>query len=654
MSCGRAPPGPHRSAHVLERAVSCGRAGRATAALALTTGVLAAACSGAGSGRDRPADVEELARAVKDQIAVDDLLAYSAAVAEHVRPSGGPGENAAIDTIVAVLEARGVPVVVHELVAYASDPVSASVSVPGTDFRPRAITMAYSASTGSGGVEGRAVDMGGLANLPRLETGTGERLVIKGEAFGAELPDLTGAVAFVDGQPRNVPTTVLERMGATAVVFVNPEERLNELIVTSTWGSPSLMNHHRLPTIPVAQIARSAGDELRRLKAAGPVRLRVETELRTGWTPMRLAVATVEPGVTDERAAEEVSSGAPTATGASSEAGAPFVLLGGHIDGWHHGATDEAASNGAMLALALAFHEVRDRLRHGLRVAWWPGHSNARYAGSTWYADEFFTELRQRGLAYMNIDGVGQIGAKRFGATASEAFGEFAARVVERTEGAEVAASRPGRNSDQAFNGVGLPLIQFNHTRLAEDGGYWWWHTPDDTYDKIDGAVLKTDTDIYADALVEMLTGAPFPVSLSDQVAALGKAMAARDDESGGATRLGERLAGRMAELRKVAERLDGLAEAGRVNPLEQVAVLRPLHRVMYVPLNVYHPDPGVRLGPLPGLAPAAVLADESTHPDRRGFAAPVAARERNRLIEAVDDALAEARRVVAAAGERR
>lgn len=654
--------------------MSCGRAGRATAALALTTGVLAAACSGAGSGRDQPADVEELARAVKDQIAVDDLLAYSAAVAEHVRPSGGPGENAAIDTIVAVLEARGVPVVVHELVAYASDPVSASVSVPGTDFRPRAITMAYSASTGPGGVEGRAVDMGGLANLPRLETGTGERLVIEGEAFGAELPDLTGAVAFVDGQPRNVPTTVLERMGATAVVFVNPEERLNELIVTSTWGSPSLMNHHRLPTIPVAQIARSAGDELRRLTAAGPVRLRVETELRTGWTPMRLAVATVEPGATDERAAGDgsagtpaaigsamadldgqlESSGAPTATGASSEAGAPFVLLGGHIDGWHHGATDEAASNGAMLALALAFHEVRDRLRHGLRVAWWPGHSNARYAGSTWYADEFFTELRQRGLAYMNIDGVGQIGAKRFGATASEAFGEFAARVVERTEGAEVAASRPGRNSDQAFNGVGLPLIQFNHTRLAEDGGYWWWHTPDDTYDKIDGAVLKTDTDIYADALVEMLTGAPFPVSLSDQVAALGKAMAARDDESGGATRLGERLAGRMAELRKVAERLDGLAEAGRVNPLEQVAVLRPLHRVMYVPHNVYHPDPGVRLGPLPGLAPAAVLADEGAHPDRRGFAAPVAARERNRLIEAVDDALAEARRVVAAAGERR
>ena len=594
-------------------------------------GVLVAACSGTTAPPAPSADATALAQAVKDQIATDELMAYSAAITEHVRPSGSPGENAAIDTIVATLEAHGVPVAVHEIMAYASDPVSASVSVPGTDFNPRAITMAYSAATGPDGVEGTVVDMGGLAELPRLETGTGERLVVEGESFGAELPNLTGAVAIVDGQPRNVPTIVLERMGAAAVVFVNPEERLNELIVTSTWGSPSLMNYHRLPTVPVAQIARSAGEELRRRIAAGPVRLRIETELSTGWKAMRLAVATIEP-----------------------EAGAPFVLLGGHIDGWHHAATDEAASNAAMLALALAFHEVRDQLRHGLRIAWWPGHSNARYAGSTWYADEFFADLRLRGLAYMNIDGVGQIGAKRFGATASEAFGGFAARVVERSQGVEIAASRPSRNSDQAFNGIGLPLIQFNHTRLAEDGGYWWWHTPDDTYDKIDGDVLKTDTDLYADALAEMLAGAPYPVSLSEQVAALGDAIAARDEASGGALGLGEQLGGRMARLRDAAERLDALASAGRVRPLEQVAVLRPLHRVMYVPLNVYHPDPGVTLGPLPGLAPAAVLADENANPDRRGFAASVLARERNRLVEAADDALAELHRVLTAAEERR
>ncbi len=584
-----------------------------TAAVAL---VALVACT-ADTPAPTTAEVDALAQSVKNAITTDALMAWSAAIAEHVRPSGSPGENAAIDTIVATLEARGVPVAVHELDAYASDPVSASVTIPGTDFAPEAITMAYSAS--SAGTVGDVVDMGTLADLPRLEVGTGERLVVEGEDFGADLPDLTGKVAIVDGQPRNLPTIVLERMGAAAIVFINPEERLNELIVTSTWGSPSLMNYHRLPGVPVAQITRGAGEELRARLAAGPVALRVETEVATGWKPLRLAVATIEPAGDDS---------------------APFVLLGGHIDGWHHGATDEAASNAAMLALALAFHDVRDQLRHGLVVAWWPGHSNARYAGSTWFADEHFTELRTRGLAYMNIDGVGQMGATRFGASASEAFQPFAARVVRETQGEEISPSRPGRNSDQAFNGVGLPLIQFNHTRLAEDGGYWWWHTPDDTFDKIDGDVLKTDTDIYADALAVMLAGPRYPVSLSAQVASLAEAVAARDAASGGALQLEAQLGNRLERLRRVAADIDERADAGAIGPIDQLAVLRPLHRIMYVPLNVHHPDPGITLGPLPGLAPARILAGEEAGSDRRGFALPVLVRERNRLIEAVDEAL--------------
>ena len=584
-----------------------------TAAAAL---VALAACT-ADTPAPTTAEVDVLAQSVKAAITTDALMTFSAAIAEHVRPSGSPGENAAIDTIVATLEANGVPVAVHELDAYASDPVSASVTIPGTDFAPEAITMAYSAS--SEGTVGEVVDMGALSDLPRLEVGTGERLVIEGEDFGADLPDLTGKVAIVDGQPRNLPTIAMERMGAAAIVFINPEERLNDLIVTSTWGSPSLMNYHRLPGVPVAQIARGAGEELRARMAAGPVELRVETEVATGWKPLRLAVATIEPSRVDS---------------------APYVLLGGHIDGWYHGATDEAASNAAMLALALAFHDVRDQLRHGLVVAWWPGHSNARYAGSTWFADEFFTDLRTRGLAYMNIDGVGQMEARRFGASASEAFQPFAARVVEEAQGEAISPSRPGRNSDQAFNGVGLPLIQFNHTRLAEDGGYWWWHTPDDTFDKIDGDVLKTDTDIYAHALAEMLAGPSYPVSASAQVAALEEAIVVREQASGGALRLGEHLGGRLKALRTAAQAMDEQAAAGRLSPLTHIEFLRPLHRVMYVPLNVHHPDPGITLGPLPGLAPARILAAENAGQDRRGFAAPVLARERNRLIEAVDESV--------------
>ena len=95
-----------------------------------------------------------------------------------------------------------------------------------------------------------------------------------------------------------------------------------------------------------------------------------------------------------------------------------------------------------------------------------------------------------------------------------------------------------------------------------------------------------------------------------------------------------------MDRLRRVAADLDERADAGEIGPVDQVAFLRPLHRVMYVPLNDYHPDPGVSLGPLPGLAPGRILVDAEAGSDRRGFAVPVLMRERNRLIEAVDEAL--------------
>ena len=80
---------------------------------------------------------------------------------------------------------------------------------------------------------------------------------------------------------------------------------------------------------------------------------------------------------------------------------------------------------------------------------------------------------------------------------------------------------------------MGLPLLQFNHSRLAEDGGYWWWHTPDDTRDKVDAQVLKTDTDLYADALARLLAEPVFPVDLSAPVERLGSLLTDRQNVAG-------------------------------------------------------------------------------------------------------------------------
>ncbi|MEJ2205956.1 MAG: M28 family peptidase [Gemmatimonadota bacterium] len=568
-----------------------------------------------------------LGAAVRSAVTAAALDAHAREITRHVRPSGSPGENAAIDYIVATLRDAGVPVEVHEFLAYTSTPVSAEVTVPGTDFAPDAITMSFSGVTD--GVEAPVVDMGTLRDLPELEVGTGERLVVRdGERFA----HVRGNVALITGQPRNVPTTALQQLGAVAVVYVNPEERLNELIVTSTWGTPSLLNAHRLVVLPTAQIKRSDGDRLRAMMAQGAVRVRVSTRVDTGWKPLRVPVARIMP---------------PTATPLT-----PYVLFGGHIDAWHYGGTDEGASNAAMLELALAFHANRNRMRRGLVVAWWPGHSNARYGGSTWFADTYFDELRTRGLAYVNIDGVGQKDARRFSVSTSPALRALAVDVVTRATGEAPRAGRPGRNSDQSFNGVGLPLLQINHTRLAEDGGTWWWHTPDDTYDKIDADILKIDTDLYADALAALTGYDTPPVSLMAEAEALLAALEAREVESGGALDLEEAKA-RAARLAAIAARVDPFVQDGQVSPeLAGMArdIFRPVHRIMFVPGSDVHPDPGLYGDPLPGLEPASVLADEHVGSDRYGFAMAYLQRERNRSLEALDDALGAGTRFLNAA----
>ena len=230
----------------------------------------------------------------------------------------------------------------------------------------------------------------------------------------------------------------------------------------------------------------------------------------------------------------------------------------------------------------------------------------------------------------------------RFGASTSPALAPLAAAVVANLTGIAIRPGRPGRNSDQAFNGVGLPLMQFNHTRLAEDGGYWWWHTPDDTYDKIDFDVLKQDTELYLAGITELVTTSWLRIDLGAETEALTRALRSRQDESGGALDLSTAIA-RVGELERALAQgsavLENATPSHEMN-LAALAVLRPLHRIMFVPGSDHHPDPGIYSRPLPGLEPARILAEEDPGSDRYGFARAQLTREVNRVLEALDEAI--------------
>jgi N-acetylated-alpha-linked acidic dipeptidase len=531
------------------------------------------------------------------EVSPGELERHSREIVRHLRPSGSPGEFAAIDYIVSRLEAEGVPVEVHELSAYVSDPVRASFRVesePPLDFP--ALTQAFSASTPSSGVTAEIVDLG------------------RGTQADYSRVEARGNLVLVDGLADPEGVQAAQNAGAVGAVFAATADRVNEMTVGPIWGTPSPGDLRLLPRIPSVAVSRDAGIAIRKHLQSGGVRGRVMTEVSSGFKTLRLPVATV----TAPRDPEG------------------FVLLGGHIDAWHHGANDEGASNAAMVEIARIAHRHRDELARGLKVAWWPGHSNGRYAGSTWYADRFWAQLRDHAFAYLNIDGVGQKEASRLTAVATAELGTLARDVVKGQAGVDPEVGRPGRNSDQAFYGIGLPLLQFNHERTEDVGGYWWWHTPEDTFDKIDFDILALDTRLYVEALHRLLTEPAPPFDLSAAAEELEEILVARSgpgmDLSAAIERTG-RLEGLLERIEVLLADAD--VDSGLTRRL--VRTLRPVLRVMYQERGPYHQDLALEHPLLPGLA---------SDPGASEFMRAHLVRETNRLIDHLDQALLEAEAV--------
>jgi aminopeptidase YwaD len=144
-------------------------------------------------------------------------------------------------------------------------------------------------------------------------------------------------------------------------------------------------------------------------------------------------------------------------------------------------------------------------LERGIKIAFWPGHSNGRYLGSTWYCDNFWKELHDNCIAHINIDSPGSKGAEVALPRTTMLEGvEFTSELIKEFFGEypESFAEIP-RGADQSFWGVDVPFHIMYKYEPAKDnkiyncpgsGGGWWWHTEYDSLDKLDIDILMRDT----------------------------------------------------------------------------------------------------------------------------------------------------------------
>jgi len=170
-----------------------------------------------------------------------------------------------------------------------------------------------------------------------------------------------------------------------------------------------------------------------------------------------------------------------------------FVLLHGHYDSWGVGIADNATGDAGLLELASVFNEHSDELQRDLRVAWWPAHSTGRYAGSTWYADEFALDLVEDCVAHVDMGQRARAGTS----TSSAGCGNARRRVGAIDQDATGADSRnrPRRAGDYSFNNLGISGAFTLSSNIPENvRDTMRWHTVGGCGGNADAWHLSTDT----------------------------------------------------------------------------------------------------------------------------------------------------------------
>jgi hypothetical protein len=546
--------------------------------------------------------------ALREAVSVDHLQRHNAEIAKGVRLSGSADEAEAFAYIAAQCRSYGMAVNQYASDAYVSLPGAASLSVIAPERREiESITHSASAATGPDGLSGPLVYAGA------------------GLAADYALVDARGKIALVEGLASPPKAFAADAAGVRGIVCINPPE-FHEMTVSPIWGTPTLETAPRLPKVVAISVRQDDGDELKALLERKSVTVRITAEVETGWRQIPTLTAEF-PGTVENR----------------------YVLLSGHVDSWHHGAMDNASANATMLEVGRIFSEHTGELRRGLRLAFWSGHSHARYASSTWYADTFFADLHDHCVCHVNAESTGAVGADFLVAAGMAETWQFAAGPIRDVSGQELHYQRMGRSHDQSFTGIGVPSVLCGLAAQPGGGLGWWHHTTGDTLDKIDPTNLVRDTRIYLLTCWRLCTLPVLPFNFVETANELRDRLHSLQEAAGDQFDLAP-LTTEVDAFHAAAERLteavtmigDNRAHAERLNDAI-MAIAHALIPVNYTKAGPYEVDLALANPVLPGLAAVASLGDTKATDDDMRFLRTRLVRERNRVWHA----LAMARRAI-------
>ena len=533
----------------------------------------------------------------------------------------------AAEEIVRRLRQHGVPVEVHDPELFLSLPGAGKVEAGDAAFRAKPMAMSVSYPSGR---------TAPLAYVPARYARGADELFSRNLLDDGDV-DLAGKFVVTEGFGMPGKVAYFESRGALGMIAVNPGRNAHWGICTTVWGTPDLRDLPRKPTIAVVAVNNPDGLKLIEMARAG-ASATVTTNVTEGWFRSPIPVVTI-PG---------------------TEEPDPFVLLHGHYDSWDFGIGDNAVGDATLLEVARVLWKHRDSLKRSVRIAWWPGHSTGRYAGSTWFADRFAIDLYEHCIAQINCDSPGCRWATAYKHISwMEETEAFAQSVIRDVTGQPAFGERPHQAGDYSFNNIGISsffmLLSTMPDEERERLGYYAvggcganieWHTEEDLIHIADREILTKDIGIYLAAVMGAAnaTIAPFDfsatlrgfeVTLEQYQTAAGDAF----DFAPARDALDE-LQAAVGEFARRTQALSSLAVTDhRVRRVNHA--IRRLARIL-VPVNytrgpAFFHDPAESIPPLPDLNVALQLS--RARPEERGFYRTHLTRGQNRLVAALRDA---------------
>jgi hypothetical protein len=570
--------------------------------------------------------LDEFERRLVDDVSSDEPWALLEEFSTLNRLSGSDDEVAAADYICNRLEANGVEYKRHEPELYISQPHGATINTLNKEFEPGPVkTVSFSASTTvSGPVEYVGAVGGDLIEGPDDDPR---------EPYH-DVDDLSGCIALTKAGSLSIrAVSKLSEKGAIGVVAIHEHDREpHNGIATPIWGgAPRYDEREKVPDVPIANVNQPDGETLIEWAESDEgLELELSTDLTTEWMPCPVVVAEIE--------------------GKADPDNDDFLLLHGHYDSWYVGITDNATGDAGMLEAARVFDEHSDELERNLRVAWWPGHSTGRYAGSTWYADEFAQELATNCVAQVNMDSPGAKDATEYtdmSCWCPEAHG-LVGETIDDVTGAPYAEQFPFRAGDYSFDNLGITgFFMLSSNIPAEErerrgyhgvggcgGNSDAWHVSTDTLEKAGEEELLRDIRVYVTAVARVLNADVLPFDHARSAAKLQEAVDAYAGVAGDQFDFSPTL-DRLETLETELEAFQSAAEAGEIDPETANETIKSLSRVLtrlyLVQRGQFEQDPATNREPFPRYSVARKF--EIVDDTEAGFVRTQLKREQNTVV---------------------